>query len=75
MFKKKYNVMLIDSKWNPIKKDLKFTVIPRKDEYIYLVDRYYHVINVVHNMLLKHDILIVVEEMTRESVSIQPNKK
>ncbi len=66
MFKTKYNTTLIDSKWNPIKNGVIFNVIPRKDEYIYYIDRYYHVINVVHNIAEKHGILIVVEELVQQ---------
>jgi hypothetical protein len=67
MFKRKYNTTLLDSKWSVIKNNVIFEVIPRKDEYIYYIDRYYHVINVVHNLAVKHNILIVIEELTQQT--------
>lgn len=64
MFRTKYKVTLLDSKWIPIKIGVKFFVIPRKDEFIY-IDKYYRVLNVVHNISDKHDILVVVEEFSQ----------
>lgn len=68
MFKRKYNTTLLDSKWSVIKNGVIFKVIPRKGEFIYYNDKYYHVINVVHNLTIKHDILIIVDE------HVQPNQ-
>lgn len=67
MFKTKYNTTLLDSKWSVIKNGVIFKVIPRKDEYIYYIDRYYQVLNVVHNLSVKHDILIIVEEVAQKN--------
>ena len=67
MFKTKYNTTLLDSKWSVIKNGVIFNVIPRRDEYIYYVDRYYHVLNVVHNVDKKHSIIIVVEELNQQA--------
>ena len=67
MFKTKYNTTLLNSKWSVIKNVLIFKVIPRKDEYIYYIDRYYQVLNVVHNLSVKHDILIIVEEVAQKN--------
>ena len=68
MFGKKYNITLLDSKWNPIKNSIKFIAIPKRDEFIYLVDRYYQVINVVHNLAnKKHDILVIIEELKQHN--------
>lgn len=76
MFRAKYNITLIDSKWNPIKNTVKFIDIPRRDEFIYLVDRYYQVINVVHNMDKKHHIFVIIEEVNQQkSVDNQINVK
>lgn len=66
MFRTKYNITLLDSKWNPIKNSIKFIAIPRRDEFIYLVDRYYQVINVVHNMDKKHNIIVIIEEVNQQ---------
>lgn len=67
MFSRKYNITLLDSKWNPIKNSIKFIAIPKRDEFVYLVDRYYQVINVVHNLAnKKHDILVIIEELKQD---------
>ena len=63
MFSRKYNISLLDSKWNPIKRNMKFSFVPRRDEFIYLVDRYYQVLNVVHDIQKKHEIFVIVEEL------------
>ena len=63
MFSRKYNISLLDSKWNPIKRNMKFLFVPRRDEFIYLVDRYYQVLNVVHDIQKKHEIFVIVEEL------------
>jgi hypothetical protein len=68
MFKTKYTTTLLDSKWSVIKNGVIFKVIPRKDEYIYYNDMYYQVLNVVHNLTLKHEILIIVEEFSQKKV-------
>jgi hypothetical protein len=76
MFSKKYNITLIDSKWNPIKNSIKFIAIPRRDEFIYLVDRYYQVINVVHNIGKKHNLIVIIEEMNQQkSIETEVTKK
>lgn len=69
MFKTKYKVSILNSQWQPLERNLKFSVIPRKDEYLYFLKRYYSVLNVVHNITNGHEILIIVEEETK-----QPNK-
>ncbi len=76
MFSRKYNITLIDSKWNPIKNTIKFIAIPRRDEFIYLVDRYYQVINVVHNMNKKHNVIVIIEEVNQQkSIENEINTK
>jgi hypothetical protein len=76
MFSRKYNITLLDSKWNPIKNSIKFIAIPRRDEFIYLVDRYYQVINVVHNLSKKHSVLVIIEELNQQkSIENEVNKK
>jgi hypothetical protein len=69
MFKTKYKVSILNSQWQPLERNLKLSVIPRKDEYLYFLKRYYSVLNVVHNITNGHEILIIVEEETK-----QPNK-
>lgn len=62
MFKTKYTVSILNSKWEPIKIKLKLQVIPRRDEYIYLNGQYYQVLNVVHQFNTKQEIFIVINE-------------
>jgi hypothetical protein len=66
MFKIKYNTTLLDSKWSVIKNNVILEVIPRKGEYIYLIDRYHQVLNVIHNIGKKHDIIIIIEEVNNQ---------
>jgi hypothetical protein len=60
---KKYNVSLMNEKWEMIIQTLKVKHIPRNSELIYLdnQEQYYKVINVIHNMTNKHEIFIIVE--------------
>lgn len=67
MFNSKYNITLLDSKWNLIKNDVKITSIPRKGEFIYLIDRYYNVINIVHNINKKYNTIVIIEELNKEN--------
>lgn len=62
MFKKKYKVSLLDSKWHPIKRNLEMSFIPRKDEYLWVDSKYFIVLNVVHSIDTKQEVFIVVEE-------------
>jgi hypothetical protein len=40
--------------------------VPRKDEYIFYDNIYYHVINLVHSVNKKHEIFLVVEELQQQ---------
>lgn len=62
MFKRKYTTSLLDSKWIPVKRNLKLAIIPKINEYIYYEDKYYLVISVVHQIKDKQEIFIIVEE-------------
>ena len=62
MFKTKYTVSILNSKWEPIEIKLKLQVIPRMDEYIYLNGQYYQVLNVIHQLKNKHEIFVVINE-------------
>ena len=66
MFKKKYNVSIIDGKWLPIKRGIKLTCIPRIDEFIYLNEIYYRVVSVIHQLAEKQEIVIVVELLSEK---------
>ncbi len=67
MFRTKYTVTVLDSKWQVVKNNLKLSVVPRQGEYIYMDNKYVNVINIVHSVDLKHTIFVVVEE-----ISVQP---
>ena len=66
---KKYNVSLMNEKWEMIIQTLKVKHIPRNSEFIYLdnQEQYYKVINVIHNMTNKHEIFIIVEIFDKKS--------
>jgi len=66
MFKTKYKISILNSQWVPLKRNLKLSIIPRKDEYIYFLGRYYVVLNVVHNITKEHEILIVVDQSSEQ---------
>lgn len=68
MFKKKYSISILDSKWIPIKRNVKMEVVPRRDEYIWFEDKYYIVLNVVHSITDKQEVFVVVEE--KEKITI-----
>jgi hypothetical protein len=66
---KKYNISLMDNKWEMIIQTLKVKYIPRSGELIYLnsQEQYYKVINVIHNITKKHEIFIIVEIFDKKS--------
>jgi hypothetical protein len=66
---KKYNVSLMNEKWEMIIENLKVKHIPRTSEFIYLdkQEQYYKVMNVIHNMTNKHEIFIIVEIFDKKS--------
>ena len=62
MFSKKYTITLLNSKWEIVKPNIKLISIPKKDEYIFMDNKYYDVLNVIHTIEKEHKILIIVEE-------------
>ncbi len=62
MFSKKYTVTLLNSKWEIVKSNVKLISIPKKDEYVFLDNKYYDVLNVIHTIGKEHKILIIIEE-------------
>lgn len=66
---KKYNVSLMNEKWEMIIENLKVKYIPRTSELIYLdkQEQYYKVMNVIHNITNKHEIFIIVEIFDKKS--------
>lgn len=63
MFGKKYTISLINSKWEYIKSNVNITILPRIDEYLYLNEQYYQVVNVVHRLGKKQEIFVVLTEI------------
>lgn len=64
VLKKKYNVILINSKWEIINKNVKLKNLPRQKEYIWDGTKYYQVINLVHDLKNIKQVSIIVEEIT-----------
>lgn len=62
MFKNKNKIILMDSKWSPIKLNVKFKTIPNKGEYIYFNEKYHKVVNIIHMLTNKQIIYIIIEE-------------
>ncbi len=62
MFSKKYTVTLLNSKWEIVKSNVKLILIPKKDEYVFMDNKYYDVLNVIHTIGKEHKILIIVGE-------------
>jgi len=70
MFKAKYNVTILDSKWQVIKNNIILSVVPRQGEYIYMDNKYVNVLNVVHSIDVKHTIFIVIEDLPTQPQNI-----
>lgn len=66
MFKNKYKISILDSKWQPLKRNLKVDIIPRINEYLYMGENYHKVINVIHTLNGKQEIFVIVEELTAQ---------
>jgi hypothetical protein len=68
MLKEEYTVSILDSKWKEVKRNINILFIPRKNEYIYLDEQYYEVINIVHVINEKQDIFIIIDEVVKKEV-------
>ena len=66
MFKTKYKVTLLDSKWNAVKTNVKVTVLPRRDEYVFFDGLYYLVLNVVHTLDGQQGVFVIIDETTHQ---------
>ena len=71
----KYTVTILNSKWNPIKRNVEMFIIPRRDEYVYMNDQYYEVLNVVHMLNEKQDIFVIVNEMVKNINPQEPENQ
>jgi|AntAceMinimDraft_18_1070375.scaffolds.fasta_scaffold191730_1 hypothetical protein len=61
MFKTKYNITLLDSKWNTIKTNVKFNYVPSRTDYVYIDEIYYKVLTVIHQMRVKQEIFLILD--------------
>lgn len=68
MFKRRYNVTILNTLWVPIKRDIKLKVIPRRDEFIYLkdVEKYFEVVNVVYTLSDTQEIFVIIKELEKQ---------
>lgn len=66
MLKTKYNITLLDSKWNPIKRNIKFDSVPKSDEFIFFKEKYYRVINVVHSVGDNPGLFVIIDEFIQK---------
>jgi hypothetical protein len=71
----KYTVSILNSKWHPIKRNVEMIIIPRRDEYVYMNDQYYEVLNVVHMLNEKQDIFVIVNEMVKNINPQEPENQ
>lgn len=71
----KYTVSILNSKWFPIKRNVEMFIIPRRDEYIYMDEQYYEVINVVHMLNKIQDIFVIVNENVKNIKSEEPENQ
>ncbi len=71
MFKLKYTVSFLDSKWNILKNNIKLYSLPRKDEYVFFNGLYYEVLNVVHTIDKNHSIYVIINEVPHQHKSIK----
>jgi hypothetical protein len=69
MFKIKYTVSFLDSKWNLVKNNIKLYTVPRKDEYVFFDGLYYEVLNVVHTIDKNHSIYVIINEVPHQHKS------
>ena len=75
-FDKKYTVTFLNSKWEIVKSNIKLKSIPQRDEYIYMDDKYFDVLNVIHSLGKTHQILVIIDETKPKfDVNLDPNKK
>lgn len=69
-FSKKINVTLLNKDWQPIS-ELKFDVLPKIDELIYLKsnEKYYQVVNIIHHMHEKHGKIAIIKELGEQIIN------
>lgn len=72
MFGKKYSITLLDEQWKVLKKNLKLSVLPHNDDFIFLEEfnSYYTVINTIHYLNEKQGIFLVVKKYSQKNLAI-----
>jgi hypothetical protein len=70
MLTKKYTISLLDSKWQVIKRNMKMNVVPRKDEFIWYLEKYYLILNIIYTLNPNDEIILVVEEQAIKNSEI-----
>lgn len=65
MFRKKFRVTFLSITWEPLISGVKLRTIPRHDEFIFFKDRYYSIVNVIHEIENSKRVFIIVEETTK----------
>ncbi len=68
MFNKKYKVIILNSKWEILERNVKLSILPRQKEYIWNGNKYYQVINLVHDIGVNQQISIIVEDLTDQEI-------
>lgn len=71
MFKPKYTISILDSKWQPVKRNLKLSIIPRINEYLFLDGQYYQVISVIHTFNKNQDIFLIINELNNQENTVE----
>lgn len=66
MFRVKYTVSILDSKWQPVKRGLKLSVVPRQGEFIFMDGKYFNVLNLVHTLSDKQEIFVIIEDLPKQ---------
>lgn len=75
IFKSKYTVVILNSKWEILEKNLKLVKLPRQKEYIWSGTKYYQVVHVVHNITSRQQISLIVEEIQNVEVLVNQEIK
>ena len=68
-FASKYLISFINEKWEPIRL-IRLKTVPIKDEFIFFDDeqKYFRVLNVIHQIGKKQNIVVVITEFSPESI-------
>jgi nitrogenase subunit NifH len=75
LFKRKYTISFVDSKWNPIKRHIKMSTIPRADELIHYENVYYTVINIVYTLNKSEEVLVILEKIITKNEAETPENE